>query len=246
MDLNHECLGRNAGKLYLGRYDNHKKECSYIPLVNTYTFMTEAWFRLIENRFDITYIGIKGIGEDLMEFRYINTDYWIEFFKTEPVSVTPTKEQTQIAKLLKGFLAEQEELPKKLKKDCFFILKKDAFLSPMRGHCNGYLDKECSWTLDISKGQPFFSRQEAKRFIDGNFDGSKQYVVVEGETEYWDFVRKNYTDRKDFAKLLEENKTDFILVQKGKGHYNIVGFDTIITSEGDTTLVLKLGERIEK
>ena len=56
---------------------------------------------------------------------------------------------------------------------------------------------------------------------------------------------KDYTDRKDFEKLLKENKTDFILVQKGKGHYEITGYDSIHSSEGDTTIVLQLGERIE-
>lgn len=53
------------------------------------------------------------------------------------------------------------------------------------------------------------------------------------------------TDRKDFEKVLAENKTDFIICQKGKGHYPIVGYRTIMTSEGDTTIVLELGTRME-
>lgn len=54
-----------------------------------------------------------------------------------------------------------------------------------------------------------------------------------------------FTDRKDFEKVLAENKTDFIICQKGKGHYQIVGYHTIMTSEGDTTIVLELGKRME-
>lgn len=56
--------------------------------------------------------------------------------------------------------------------------------------------------------------------------------------------KANYTDRKDFEKVLAENKTDFIICQKGKGYYNIVGFHTIMTSEGDTAIVFELGKRI--
>ena len=55
----------------------------------------------------------------------------------------------------------------------------------------------------------------------------------------------NLTDRKVFEKVLAENKTDFILCQKGKGYYQIVGYHTIMTSEGDTTIVLELGTRME-
>ena len=54
-----------------------------------------------------------------------------------------------------------------------------------------------------------------------------------------------FTDRKDFEKVLAENKTDFIICQKGKGHYQIVGYHTIITGGGDSTIVLELGKRME-
>ena len=53
------------------------------------------------------------------------------------------------------------------------------------------------------------------------------------------------TDRKDFEKVLTENKTDFIICQKGKGYYQIIGYHTIMTSEGDTTIVLELEKRME-
>lgn len=52
-------------------------------------------------------------------------------------------------------------------------------------------------------------------------------------------------ERKDFEKILEENKTDFIVCQKGKGHYRIVGYH-VLNVDGDTTLVLELGKRIER
>ena len=58
--------------------------------------------------------------------------------------------------------------------------------------------------------------------------------------------KTNLTDRKDFEKVLAKNKTDFILCQKGKGHYTIVGFHTIMTSEGDTAIVFELGKRMEE
>jgi len=51
-------------------------------------------------------------------------------------------------------------------------------------------------------------------------------------------------ERKDFEKVLAENKTDFIVCQKGKGHYKVVGYH-ILNADGDTTLVLELGKRIE-
>lgn len=51
-------------------------------------------------------------------------------------------------------------------------------------------------------------------------------------------------ERKNFEKVLAENKTDFIVFQKGKGHYKVVGYH-ILNVDGDTTLVLELGKRIE-
>lgn len=51
--------------------------------------------------------------------------------------------------------------------------------------------------------------------------------------------------RKDFEKVLKENKTDFIICQKGKSHYKAIGYHTL-NVDGDTTLVLELGERLEK
>lgn len=50
--------------------------------------------------------------------------------------------------------------------------------------------------------------------------------------------------RKDFEKVLAENKTDFIVCRKGKGHYKVVGYH-ILNVYGDTTLVLELGKRME-
>lgn len=56
---------------------------------------------------------------------------------------------------------------------------------------------------------------------------------------------KDLDIRRDFELMLKKNPTDFILVQKGKGHYNIVGYEVIHSNEGDTALILKLGKRIE-
>lgn len=56
-------------------------------------------------------------------------------------------------------------------------------------------------------------------------------------------MKMDLIERENFEKVLAENKTDFIVFQKGKGHYEAVGYH-ILNVDGDTTLVLELGKRI--
>ena len=57
-------------------------------------------------------------------------------------------------------------------------------------------------------------------------------------------VYANILKRQVLYEILEENRTDFIICQKGKSHYKIVGYHKL-NVDGDTTIVLELGERIE-
>lgn len=188
MELNHECLGYNSGKIYLVRYYGDKTGSIYIPLVNTFNFRVKDFEYLFLNKFKDNKIKIR-YGWDTLEFDYNKHNYRIEFMRGEHNTENPSKEHQAIAEKLKQFLSK-ETLPECKSRKRFLLKRDDMFTSTYTGRgCPGFYNNSYDWSMDNSNAMFFKSEKSAQEYINESFPKhiAKTIQVVEGcETYYED------------------------------------------------------------